>query len=184
MSRLDALALITENRPAAWRACLGGWSPVADLTLPRTADDQQFWAATIWQLLISRAITDSWLATRSRRIEGLLAMDHLLDEQLGKSVAASRMAGAGVLRRFSPLRGDKFWRAFAQEVLVGRSPGHLAVLVGCRAAVFHFPPLAAHEVVLAAELRSQGVSAGDARFLRWLDLVKQGIQQEKGMQAA
>ena len=138
------------------------------LTMPEGWKAQREWALGKWQEAICLSVSEAYDAARRRNLEDLKGADRKMEVWLGESADVYREAGQGVLRRYSLEYGDRFWLAYAREAAMGRTFGHLGVVVACRAATYCFPPLEGLAVVLAVEMKGRGISLMDERFGFWL----------------
>jgi len=87
----------------------------------------------------------------------ITALDCQLDAALTKQLRIqSRDEGKRLVQGLLAPRGDRLIDRYRNAVLVGNSPGHLAVIHALRAAVFHLPP----RVLIASYLMQEGIGAG------------------------
>jgi urease accessory protein UreF len=113
------------------------------------------WAHAVFHSRILPAIREVTHHARHGRIREVIAADRCLDASLVAPLAVrSRAAGAIVAAHQQCPDGERILRRYLAAHRCARTPGHLAVVVAVRAAVFHLPEPMVLAAYLAAETKS------------------------------
>lgn len=156
----------------AVRFCHPGWDLVGPLSFSPDAKSSPAWKT--WQdgpfatMLLPR-IFAAHTAVSTGDLAGLSQCDSAVDAVLPDPRAAvSRLSGHRLATNFPAPPAEKLLARYCQRVLQGGAPGHLAILMAARAAVFHFPPASAVAAYCFLEARGGLPSAA---ITEWMAMV-------------
>lgn len=156
----------------AVRFCHPGWDLVGSLSFRPDVKASPAWKT--WQdgLLVSVLLPQIFAAhaaAATGNLGGLASCDAAIDAALPDPFAASsRLSGHRLATNYPAPPAEKMLARYFQRVLQGEAPGHLAVLMAARAAVFHFPPATAASSYCFLEARG---GLPHAAIAEWMALV-------------
>ncbi|CAN5532806.1 hypothetical protein BH09VER1_BH09VER1_23320 [soil metagenome] len=156
----------------AVRFCHPGWDLVGSLSFRpdvKASPSWKTWQDVILVPVILPQIFAAHAAASVGNLAGLAQCDAAVDAALPDPFAsASRLSGYRMVTNFPAPPAEKMLGRYFQRVLQAEAPGHLAVLMAARAAVFHFPPAMAASSYCFVEVRGGLPSAPIAE---WMSMV-------------
>ena len=144
MKKADA-TIHLETRSEIFRTakrcapCLDFLGPISFLGDPASEDQRRHWIESVWRPILSTGLQQAYLLCRQGHRE-LMRLDGDIDTRLAGPLAkTSRAAGRELAAHIHAPQGEKSLSRFLEEVRLGNTPGHFAVVFGSRAAAFHIP---------------------------------------------
>lgn len=140
--------------------CHPGARNVAPLTLDPANLDQ--WRAEIFGARLWPAMLQAWNSTVHGRSRELADSDRTLDAAfLSGAAIRSRAAGASLLAAYRPPSAERSLDRYSRLVEEGVSPGHLAIVMAARGAIFRIAPRLVAAAYVVLEMRAAGCNEAE-----------------------
>jgi len=124
------------------------------------------WRDSLFVPVLAPKIEEAWSRAAASDLRGLIACDEALSQALpAEEQAASREAGLRLATQCGVPMLEKCWMRYLDRIVAGAVPANLAVVLALRAAVFHFPPVAALGSYVFLEVRAAGPELGVAGWM-------------------